>query len=85
MTTATFDTLGIVKRLEERGFPREQAEVLAQEFAEARKIDLSPLATKADVTTAIELLRRDLKLDIGKMLALAVGILGGLMIFKFLL
>ena len=49
MATATLDTLTMVKRLREAGVPEEQAEAWATIWRDQREIDLSQLATKADL------------------------------------
>ena len=49
MATATLDTLAIVKRLREAGVPEGQAEAWATIWRDQRELDLSPLATKADL------------------------------------
>jgi hypothetical protein len=93
MTTVAFDTLASAKRLEEKGLPRQHAEALAQELAQARQVDLSNLATKQDVFAVkqdvlavkqelkqdLEILRRDLTIKFGTMLAAAVALLFGLL------
>ena len=75
MTTVAFDTLASAKRLEEKGLPRQHAEALALELAQARQIDLTNPATKPD----LELLRRDLTIRFGTMPAAAVAVLFGLL------
>ena len=51
------DTLSYVKRLESAGVPRQQAEA----HAEAMRAEIVPqVATKADVDTAVIMLRKDL-------------------------
>jgi hypothetical protein len=93
MTTVAFDTLASAKRLEEKGLSRQHAEALAQELAQARQIDLSNLATKQDllalkqelkqdilaVKQDLEILRRDMTIKFGAMLAAAVAVLFGLL------
>jgi hypothetical protein len=49
MATATLDTLTIVKRLREAGVPEGQAETWATIWRDQRELDLSQLATKADL------------------------------------
>ncbi len=86
MTTVAFDTLASAKRPEEKGLPRQHAEALAQELAQSRQIDLSNLATKQDVLAVkqelkqdLEILRRDMTIKFGTMLAAAVAVLFGLL------
>ena len=57
MQTLVVDTNGIVKKLEQRGFSRSQAEGITEALKE---LDTSPLATKADL--------KDLRLDLEKAL-----------------
>ncbi len=56
MTTVTFDTLELTRRLETAGVPREQAIAIVQAIAEAQ----DRLATKADITAALAPLERKL-------------------------
>ncbi len=49
MTTITFDTLKLTKRLEESGIDREQAEAQAEALAEAMQSGIQELATKHDM------------------------------------
>jgi hypothetical protein len=46
MATIAIDTYKIIKRLQEKGFTKEQAEALV---AVAQEIDLSAVATKEDI------------------------------------
>lgn len=46
---ATFDTLRAAKRLKGLGFGEDQAEGVADILRESRELDLSHLATKADL------------------------------------
>ena len=46
MATIAIDTYKVIKRLQERGFTKDQAEALV---AVAQEIDLSGLATKDDI------------------------------------
>jgi len=62
MQTLVVDTNGIIKKLEQRGFSRTQAEGITSALKE---LDLSALATKADL--------KDLKLDIYKFLFAAMS------------
>jgi hypothetical protein len=50
MQTLVIDTNGIVKKLEQRGFSRTQAEGITEALKE---LDISPLATKADLEIAL--------------------------------
>ncbi len=57
MQTLVIDTYKVVKRLQERGFTKDQAEALV---AVAQEVDISSLATKSDL--------KDLRLDFEKAL-----------------
>jgi hypothetical protein len=57
MQTLVIDTNGIVKKLEQRGFSRSQAEGITEALKE---LDTSSLSTKADL--------KDLRLDLEKAL-----------------
>ena len=57
MQTLVIDTAGVVKKLEERGFSRTQAEGITEALKE---LDTSTLATKADI--------QELKVDFEKAL-----------------
>jgi hypothetical protein len=57
MQTLVVDTAGVVKKLEERGFSRTQAEGITEALKE---LDTSTLATKADI--------QELKVDFEKAL-----------------
>jgi hypothetical protein len=50
MQTLVIDTNGIVKKLEQRGFSRTQAEGITEALKE---LDISPLATKSDLELAL--------------------------------
>jgi hypothetical protein len=50
MQTLVIDTNGIVKKLEQRGFSRTQAEGITEALKE---LDVSTLATKADLEVAL--------------------------------
>ena len=58
MTTATFDTLAYSKKLQELGFPQEQAEGFAQL---QREIIDERLATKADLWAVKNELQQEIK------------------------
>jgi hypothetical protein len=53
MQTLVIDTNGIVKKLEQRGFSRTQAEGITEALKE---LDTSTLATKADLNDAVKTL-----------------------------
>ena len=53
MQTLVIDTNGIVKKLEQRGFSRTQAEGITEALKE---LDTSTLATKANVDNAVQTL-----------------------------
>ena len=50
MQTLVIDTYKVIKRLQERGFTKDQAEALV---SVAQEIDLSALVTKADLRDAL--------------------------------
>jgi hypothetical protein len=54
MQTLVVDTNGIVKKLEQRGFSRAQAEGITEALKE---LDTSTLATKTDVNDAVQMLK----------------------------
>lgn len=49
MTTITFDTLKLARRLQEAGMDRELAEAQAEALTEAMDTGIEELATKADL------------------------------------
>jgi hypothetical protein len=59
MTVAVLDTHRIVKRLRDAGLPEAHAEVRTDILRETRELDLSQLATKADVAALKGELRSD--------------------------
>jgi sirohydrochlorin ferrochelatase len=79
---ASFDTLRAARRLKEAGASDPVAEAIVTTIAEARELDLSTLATKADLAgldakiTATEL--RLLKWMLGIAVAAVVAIVGAL-------
>jgi len=89
-TVRTFDTLGYAKFLAEHGFEKTQAEALAEANYEFL---INDLATKEFVHTENEKIRHEITATemritqtIGKMLAVAVGvILAGIPIIQALL
>ena len=60
MTGTTFDSLTAARDLEAAGFERRQAKALAKAMRDAAGADREELATKADLTTAVAVLRADL-------------------------
>ena len=73
MGSMTFDTLAYTKKLKAVGFTEEQAEAQAETLSEI--ID-SNLATKHDIESLrkdIELLKNELILKLGAMLAISIG------------
>ena len=60
MTAIAFDTLKTARALESKGFSREQSEALAEQLAESRSIDLSHLATRDDLLTTRDELKREI-------------------------
>jgi hypothetical protein len=74
-----FDTLKFVERLEAGGFTRAQAKAAAEAFAEATSQEL---ATKSDLKETelrldarIETTARDLKIWMGSIMVVAVGVI----------
>lgn len=74
MTSTTFDTLQISKRLKAAGFSDEQAETVTGILRETRDADLTSLATKQD----LQLLEQRLTIKLGSMLVIAVGAVAAL-------
>lgn len=74
MTSTTFDTLQISKRLKAAGFSDEQAETATGILRETRDADLTSLATKQD----LQLLEQCLTIKLGSMLVIAVGAVAAL-------
>ena len=60
MTGSTFDSLTAARDLEAAGFERRQAEALAKAMRDVAGADREEFATKADLTTAVAVLRADL-------------------------
>jgi hypothetical protein len=80
MNTITFDALEAISRLQQAGFTEPQARSIVHTI---KDIDLSELATKGDIKD----LRADMremelriKLQVGGMLAVSVGILATLIV-----
>ena len=78
MTTTTFDTHRIVKRLKDAGASDALAETVTDVLRENREADPSQLATKNDIA----LLRQELQLTeqritirLGSMIVIAVGVM----------
>ncbi len=59
MTGSTFDSLTAARDLEAAGFERRQAEALANAMRDVAGADRDEFATKADLTTAVAVLRTD--------------------------
>ena len=74
MTSTTFDTLQISKRLKAAGFSDEQAETVTGILRETRDADLTSLATKQD----LQLLEQRLTIKLGSMLVIPVGAVAAL-------
>lgn len=64
MNVLAFDTHRVVKRLMEAGFSDTQAETVTDVLRESRELDVGQLATKADLTNEIALLKTELKGEI---------------------
>ena len=57
MSSGTFDTHSVIKRLQKKGFPEEQAEAIVSTIMESREFDLSKIATKEQIS----MLQRDIE------------------------
>ena len=66
-----FDTLKLARRLESAGFPPQQAGDMVEAIAEA----ISELVTKADLQTAMRDLEQRLRILLGGMKLVAVGVI----------
>jgi hypothetical protein len=82
---ASLDTLESAKRLRSAGFSEQQAEAITGVLRDARDADLSRLATKDDIAmlraelrAEMEILRRDLTIRLGGMIALGVAALAAI-------
>lgn len=78
MSAITFDTLAYTKKLKSVGFTEEQAEAQAETLSE---IIESNLATKHDIENVrkdIEMLKNELILKLGAMLAISIGVVATL-------
>lgn len=71
MSTITFDTDAVIQRLRRAGLSEEQA----REFVQALREAQTELVTKADLSHAVAMLERDLKIWTGKALATQAGII----------
>ena len=72
MQTLVIDTNGIVKKLEQRGFSRAQAEGIIEALKE---LDTSALATKSDLNTAVQALELALAKQANTIIIWMTGIL----------
>ena len=72
MQTLVIDTNGIVKKLEQRGFSRAQAEGITEALKE---LDTSALATKSDLDTAVQALELALAKQANTIIIWMTGIL----------
>jgi hypothetical protein len=72
MATIAIDTYKVIKRLQERGFSRDQAEALV---AVAQEVDISTMATKADLSALEVRLYKFLFVAMSAQTALIVGLL----------
>jgi hypothetical protein len=72
MATIAIDTYKVIKRLQERGFSKDQAEALV---AVAQEVDISSMATKADLTSLEVRLYKFLFAAMSAQTALIVGLL----------
>lgn len=72
MSTITFDTLSIAKRLKSKGLTEEQAEAIATELRHAKEYDSDHAATKADLRE----MEQRLQIYMGKMIGGGVVLLG---------
>jgi Protein of unknown function (DUF1640) len=62
MTTITFDTLSVAKRLQKAGFTAQQAEAMTAIVSEASDVEARQLVTKKDLQIELAPLRTDLAL-----------------------
>jgi hypothetical protein len=67
MALTTLDTHELVKDLKAAGFTDDQAEAVTRAVKHAREIDLSDLATKADLKSELASLRADIALLAAKL------------------
>ena len=67
MALTTFDTHELVKDLKAAGFTDDQAEAATRAVKNARDIDLSDVATKADLKSEVGTLRADIALIAAKL------------------
>jgi hypothetical protein len=67
MALTTFDTHELVKDLKAAGFTDDQAEAVTRAVKNARDIDLSDVATKADLKSEVGTLRADIALIAAKL------------------
>jgi hypothetical protein len=72
MATIAIDTYKVIKRLQERGFTKDQAEALV---SVAQEVDISNMATKADLSALEVRLYKFLFLAMSAQTALIVGLL----------
>jgi hypothetical protein len=72
MQTLVIDTNGIVKKLEQRGFSRTQAEGITEALKE---LDTSTLATKSDLNDAVQTLQVGMRDQAITMIKWMTGIL----------
>jgi YesN/AraC family two-component response regulator len=69
MNAVAFDTLKTARALEVSGMPRAHAEAIAEQLAEGRTVDLSDLATKAELKAEVAKLatKEELKAEVAKL------------------
>ncbi|MFN3077154.1 MAG: DUF1640 domain-containing protein [Alphaproteobacteria bacterium] len=79
MVAIPFDTLKFVEKLEAGGFTHAQAKAAAEAFAEATSQELATKSDIAAVRTDMEILKRDLTLRLGTIVAAGVAFLAALM------
>ena len=70
MAAVLFDTHKVVTDLKAAGFTNEQAEAVTQAVRDAQSVDLSNLATKADLQIGLA----EIKADILKWIVSTIGI-----------
>ena len=75
MATMMFDTHAFVKELTQVGMPEQQAEVLAR--TQATLID-EKLVTKQDLKQELREMELRLKLHLGSMMVVAIGVVAAL-------
>ena len=82
--STTIDTLQFSKRMQKAGLQKEVAEELAEAIKETQSQSIEGLATKhdlIDIRKDLELLKKDIIIKLGSLMAIGVGILAVLIKF----